>query len=195
MCIMAILTRPNSIAGRHLLQGHLLTLPDNKIVEDVHQPIRLDSKGNVNRKQRSLRIQDIVAASEVLEKRGVRNAGAVDKATFLREFKNTKCKSVAGMFSSRRHKLPQEWVNMCTPKKTWASWSEDTIQKAAAAWHWLHYYVRERGGGRLPLNCTIGVARWSKLVLPETLLFDGERYWASLGNRTWGALASPLQRF
>ena len=100
------------------------------------------------------------------------------------------------MFQSRKHKLPVEWARMCNNKKTWASWSEDTIQKAAAAWHWLHYYVRERGAS-LPPNCTIGIARWSKLVLPETLLFDveGERYFASLGNRLWGALASPLRRF
>ena len=169
--------------------------PDNKLVEDVHQPIRLHSKGNVNRKQKSSRIQDIVANSSVLETRGVRNAGAVSRDKFLSEFKTTKTKPVSGMFKSRRHKLPEaSWARMMHKDKTWASWSEDTIEKAAAAWHWLHYYVQEKVRGTLPANCTIGTARWSKLVLPETLMFDGERYFASLGNRVWGALASPLER-
>ena len=109
--------RPNSSAGRHLLCGHLLTLPDNKIVEDVHQPIRLHGKGNVNRKQKSLRIQDIIAHSGVLEQRGVRNVGTVDKALFLREYPKTKRRNTAGLFKCRTHKLPVEWARMCHNKK------------------------------------------------------------------------------
>ena len=135
--------RPSSSAGRHLLCGHLLTLPDNKIVEDVHQPIRLHGKGNVNRKQKSLRIQDIIANSRVLEQRGVRNVGAVDKTLFLKQYTKTKRVDTSRLFKCRTHKLPVEWARMCHYNKTWASWSEDTIQKAAAAWHWLHYYLRE----------------------------------------------------
>ena len=125
--------RPSSTAGCHLLCGHLLTPPDNKLVEDVHQPIRLHSKGNVNRKQKSSRIQDIVANSSVLETRGVRNAGAVSRDKFLSEFTTTKTKPVSGMFKSRRHKLPEAWARMMNKDKTWATWTEDTIQKAAAA--------------------------------------------------------------
>ena len=174
--------------------GHLLTLPDNKIVEDIHQPIRLNGKGNVNRKQRCTRIQDIISHSDVLQKRGVQAVGTVTKDEFLREFPMKKKQPLSHMFKSRTHLLPAEWSSMCNPKKTWASWSEDTIQKAAAAWHWLHFYVRERGAS-LPPTSSIGVARWSKLVLPETLMFDGERYLASLGNRLWGALAAPLEPF
>ena len=34
--------------GRHLMMGMLATLADNKIVEDVHAPLRLASKGNNN---------------------------------------------------------------------------------------------------------------------------------------------------
>ena len=142
--------RPSSSAGRHLLCGHLLTLPDNKIVEDVHQPIRLRSKGNVNRKQKSLRIQDIIAHSGVLEQRDVRDAGAVEKEHFLSEFKNTPNEYSGHIYIARRHKLPEAFASMMQQKKTWASWSEETIQKAAAAWHWLHYFVRERNNHILP---------------------------------------------
>ena len=131
--------RPSSSAGRDLLCGHLLTLPDNKIVEDIHQPIRLHSKGNVNRKQRSSRIQDIVSHSDVLQKRGVQCVCTVTKDNFLREFPMKTKQSFARMFQSRTHLLPVEWSRMCSTKNTWASWSEDTMQKAAAAWHWLHF--------------------------------------------------------
>jgi len=165
--------RPNSTSGRDLLCGHLLTLPDNKCVEDIHQPIRLHGKGNVNRKQRYIRIQDSIAHSDVLEQRSVENAGTVTKDTFLRKYKQTKKTALTGMFRSRRHKLPVEWAGMTNPNKTWASWSEDTMQKGAVAWHWSHYYVREWGVS-LPPNCSIGMVRWSKLVLPETLMYDGQ---------------------
>ena len=46
--------------GRHLLMGLLATLPDNKIVEDIHAPLRLASKGNSNNKLSSDQLQDVI---------------------------------------------------------------------------------------------------------------------------------------
>ena len=116
--------RPSSSAGRDLLCGHLLTLPDNKIVEDIHQPIRLQSLGHVNRKQRAASIQNTIANSGVLEQRDVPDAGAVEKEHFLSEFKNTPNEYSGHIYRARTHKLPEAFASMMQQKKTWASWSE-----------------------------------------------------------------------
>ena len=62
--------RPSSTAGRHLMKGFMLTVKDNKSVEDMHHPLRLDSNANSNRKLAANHIQDIIVNSGVLEKRG-----------------------------------------------------------------------------------------------------------------------------
>ena len=78
--------------------------------------------------------------------------------------------------------------------KTWATLDEAALQKAGAAWHWLHFYMSGRGRG-LPESTKIGDAVMSKFAphgvilkyLPSTMVV------ASLGNRTWGALGLPLR--
>ena len=61
----------SSIAGRHLMKGFMLTVKDDKSVEDIHQPLRLDSNANSNRKLAANHIQEIIVTSGVLEKRGI----------------------------------------------------------------------------------------------------------------------------
>ena len=63
--------RPSSTADRHLLQGFMLTVKDNKSVEDMHHPLRLDSHANSKRKLAANHIQHIIVNSGVLEKRGI----------------------------------------------------------------------------------------------------------------------------
>ena len=70
----------SSVGGRKLLLGHLLTLPDNKSVEDVHQPLRLSSKGNMNKRLCPGTIQSVIESSGVLEQRGVPTPSAINKA-------------------------------------------------------------------------------------------------------------------
>jgi len=70
---------PRSPLGRHLLMGLTATLPDNKIVEDVHNPLRLASKGNNNDKLASETIQDTINHSNVLEARGINHSTVVTK--------------------------------------------------------------------------------------------------------------------
>ena len=63
--------RPSSTAGRHLMNGFMLTVKDNKSVECIHRPLRLDANANSNRKLSAIHIQDIIVNSGVLEKRGI----------------------------------------------------------------------------------------------------------------------------
>jgi hypothetical protein len=38
----------------------------------------------------------------------------------------------------------------------------------------------------------IGIALFSRLLLPQVVFMFGERFWATLGRNKWGALAWPL---
>ena len=80
---------PRSPDGRHLLMGLVGTLPDNKIVEDIHAPLRLASKGNSNDKLAAPSVQDVINHSKVFEVRGITHATAVPKDRFyLTNFKS-----------------------------------------------------------------------------------------------------------
>ena len=125
--------------------AHLWTLPDNKIVEDIHQPLRLNARGNSNRRLSFQNIHDTVLGSGVLEKRDIRHICAVDKTTWVRRFKSTKKKNTAWAHRSCSHKLPPSWSHTMKPRKDWHTLNEETLQRAAAAWVWLHTYIEGRG--------------------------------------------------
>ncbi len=70
---------PFSSLGTHLMIGLLMTMADNKSVEDVHLPLRLEAKGNSNKKLSKDTLQDIVVHSQAFENRVISHAAAVDK--------------------------------------------------------------------------------------------------------------------
>ncbi len=184
---------PSSLGGRKLLMGHLVTLPDNKSVEDVHQPLRLDSKANMNRKLRANRIDSIIENSGVLEKRGVRNPAKVDKETFCRQFRTKRSMPLSHIHDCKSHKLPKHWSRTLHPNKAWCSLSEAVTQRNSAAWMWLHTYMRLRGQQE---HVRLSSATFSKLLLPCTLVLrtTDDTAFASLGNAVWAALGWPMER-
>ena len=54
-----------SAAGKHLLKGQLIVLPDNKCVEDEHNSIRRDAEANANTILSVSHMQDIAMNSQV----------------------------------------------------------------------------------------------------------------------------------
>ena len=137
-------------------------------MEDVHQPLRLNSKGNVNRRMSFRNIQSTVMESGVLDKRGIRHPCKVNKATFVKKFYNKwKPTSTRRRHESFRHKLSKPWSRMMLPRKTWHTLSEETMQRAAAAWMWLHAFTEMRSHG---LHPDLSSARMAKLVPPCVVL-------------------------
>lgn len=178
-----------SLAGRKFLKGLMQTLPDNKIVEDVHQVIRLEARANGNTKQICSQLQDLVTNSKVLEKRGIRHLASVTREQFVRQYKKTKADKTNKRYYCGKHKMHQQWMSIMGTKR-WKANTEDSSHKTAAAWHWLQTY----SSGRLAQE-GIGIDRalFSKLVLPFTLLRrTNQCAFASMGNATWGALVWPL---
>ncbi len=184
---------PESVAGRNVLMGHLCTLADNKLVEDIHQPLRLNARANQNKKMSSRLIQDIILTSEVFEKRGITHSCQVTKAYWVAKLKGTKFKKMDRTHRAALHKLPKHWSQLMRPNKDWATVNEESLQRAAAGWQWLTTYMRERGVS-LPADTRIGDAVMSKFVPACVILKNviGGNTFVSFGNRKWAVLAWPL---
>ena len=158
---------PNSKSGRHALKALLWALPDNKIVEDIHQPLRLNARANVNRRLSFTNIQSSIIESEVLEKRGIAHNCKVNKVTWCKNFhEKSRPTKTRPRHESFRHKLAKPWSRMMLPRKTWHTLSEETIQGAGAAWAWLQAVV-DMPPGRRP---GLADAKMSKLVPPCVVL-------------------------
>ena len=81
--------RAASQAGRHVLKGMLLALPDSKLVEDIHGVIRVDGLSQKNKRQTVHSIQELITQSHVLNTRSIAHKAVVDRNTFLANFKRT----------------------------------------------------------------------------------------------------------
>ena len=66
------------------------TLPDNKIIEDIHGYIRKEAKSNNSEKLTCENIISIVRNCTVLEQRGIDHPSSISESTFLKEWATTK---------------------------------------------------------------------------------------------------------
>ena len=76
----------NSLAGSDAVRALLQVFADNKIVEDVRQPLRLIARANVNKKLAVRHIEDIILEAEVLESRNIRNPCRLTKEVWCKDF-------------------------------------------------------------------------------------------------------------
>ena len=110
----------DSAAGVDSLMAHLWTLPDNKIVEDIHQPIRMKAKGQVNKKLAPRTIQRLIRRSNVIDSRGINHNASVQKQEFVKNFKNLDAKNLPNTYLThtgcRRTRLPKSWSKMMAPR-------------------------------------------------------------------------------
>ena len=178
-----------SLSGRKIMKGLLQTLPDNKIVEDVHSVLRKDAKANANVKMTSAHVQHLIASSEVLESRRINHPAALNKEAFVQNYKRTKMQHLSHCHHAKKHELQQTWTHIMR-RRTWKAMSEDSVRKSAAAWRWLQSYCA--GHADQYAGASLGSARFSRLVPPHVLCRHSSGVvYASMGNATWGALGWP----
>ena len=181
--------------GKHLMMGMQATLADNKIVEDVHAPLRLASKGNNNDKLAAVTIQDVINHSRVMEQRTINHNVAVSKETFIRDFKGTAIKSQTAGHNCSNHKLPKEFSRMTHPgAKPWKTLNDDSIHKAVAAWNWIHeFFAKHRAAGAVG----IGGSRLSQLMKCLTIVrqISSQTVRASMGSSLFAAIGLKLHMF
>ena len=190
---------PSLRSGSWALRALLQSFADNKLIEDVHQPLRLDARANVHRRLSPLHIQDVVLESQALECRGIPHPGRVTKEywcqNLLGALRPEKARRVS--HNAYRRRLPNKLSTIVKPgDKTRATLDETTLQKAGAAWHWLHEYMDYKSGRGhgLPQGTNIADAMMSKFVPPCGILKHRPEHMvvASLGNKTWSVLGLPL---
>ncbi len=186
---------PASIAGQHTLRGLLETLPDSKLVEDLHNAVRTDARKCRTDKRCTVRVQDVLNSSTVFEDRGINHSCRVQKDLFVRQFKSVRWKKgFKGRHRSSSHRMPQVFAGVMA-RKTWPTVSETSMQKSIAAWEWLQS-GHERLCHNAGPNVTLASALFSRLADVETVMMkeseDGETCVVCLGHASWAMLCWPV---
>ena len=122
--------------GSKLLRGMLDTLPDNKIVEDMHNALRRDSRANSNTVLSTEHVQQIITNSHALELRDIAHPSSVPKEVFVQRFRSTSGRACGRKHRGVKHQLPKNWTRIMG-QRTWSAISEETLKTAMAAWEWL----------------------------------------------------------
>lgn len=128
------------------LQAILGNLPDAKVVEDVHQRLRVSQKKHSNDAMTRAKIQMIVNQSGVLEERGMKHVGKINKELFIAQWPSTKTTSQTKQLmnlKSKTHKLPKLMSKMLAKVRTWPALSEGNLTDSFSGWFWLRFYRDE----------------------------------------------------
>jgi len=181
--------------GSKVLRGLLDTLPDNKIVEDIHNALRRDSRANANMVQRTAHVQQIICQSGVLESRQVDHPSRVCKEMFVQHFRATSGRACGQRHRGWKHQLPKAWTKIMG-RRTWKAISEETLKTAMAAWEWLQNGFRPEA-----LAAPQGTEKLELALLSCTLEQDmllqhvpTGSVQVCLGNAKWGGLTWPVQQ-
>ena len=131
--------------GLALLKLMIGTLPDSKIVEDIHKSVRIhQKKAGSNQRMTKACIQSLVQNTKVIEERGWNHTPAITKEFFLERWSTTSDSFKANyLCNPSRHKL-DPLFSMIMGRKNWATMSEPTLTNSAAAWAWARHYQQNQ---------------------------------------------------
>ena len=184
-----------SPAGTHVLEGMLRTLPDSKIVEDLHGHVRIQRNSQKNKRQTVHQIQELVTQSKVLSERNIRHPAAVDRNCFVQMFKRTPDRKRKRRYFASVHQLPERWSTIMG-RKNWGSLSEEVLLRGAAAFAFLKFYKQYKLKDR---GVRVQHGLFSKFATELTFLSfeDSQQNLPSLcglclGQFDWGFLLWPI---
>ena len=187
-----------SEGGVSILRGLLRTLPDSKIVEDLHGVVRQQRNSQRNKKQSCHQIQELVTQSNVLSEREIRHVAAIDRECFLQAFKGTPDRKRLKRYYARAHALPERWSNIMA-RKNWGTLSEEVLLRGAAAFAFLRAY---RSQDMKMRGVRISHGLFSKfapqlaiLSFEDPLHVQPSLFGLCLGHYDWGFLLWPIVPF
>ena len=123
-----------------ILAAVVKILPDNKIVEDAHQAVRVEAKANPNQRMAIKTIQSTVMNSRIFSSRQLSHPAKLSKDGFFRKWgKKVPQHLSRKSFYPKFHRLPEVFGNIFK-KKTWMTLSEEQYGKSYAAWHWIRHF-------------------------------------------------------
>ena len=188
-----VLGQNHKEAGEHLLQTLIQTFPDNKIVEDVHNALRLEARGNKNNKLTPSTMQSVCMNSGVLESRGISHQAEVSESEFIQALGSVK--RVKEMYFSKVHVLPEEYISICSTR-SWSAFTEESLETGAAAWAWLQFQSQTLsvfGNLKATSGVFSKVARRGLVFQLEDTVSSPPQF--SLGHADWGVLMWPLELY
>ena len=131
----------NSPAAIELLLQLCGGFADTKLIEDLHQKLRVATGPQATKRVKGSAIQQIIQQSGCLEQRRIPHPGSVTRQVFLAAWPRTTPDFRPKFdFKAADHKLPKEYSKILTPK-TWQTVSEEHLTKSAAGWMWLRHYL------------------------------------------------------
>ncbi|CAK9030270.1 unnamed protein product [Durusdinium trenchii] len=116
-----VLGQNHKEAGKHLLQTLILTFPDNKIVEDVRNALRLEARGNKHNKLTPSTMQSVCVRSVVLESLGVPHEAEVSESESIQPLGESG--GAKEIYWPKARVLPEEYITICG-MRTWSAFTE-----------------------------------------------------------------------
>lgn len=131
----------NSPAAMQLLLQLCGGFADTKLIEDLHQKLRVATGSQATKRVKGSAVQQIIQQSGCLDQRSIPHPCNITKNVFLAAWPRTKAEfRPKSDFKASEHKLPKEYSKILTPK-TWQTISEEQLTKSAAGWMWLRHYL------------------------------------------------------
>ena len=131
-----------------VLKSLLYRLPDTKVVEDVHQRLRVEAMANPNNRLLPRELQGLVQTSGQLEARQIPHPARLDKESFLQRWKVTPSDfNFKVSLDSGVVKLPK-YFSKIIDKKTWRTMNEEALSFSSAAWAWIREYISKDFKGK-----------------------------------------------
>ena len=116
-----VLGQNHKEAGEHLLQTLIQTFPDNKIVEDVHNALRLEARANKHNKLTPSTMQSVCMSSGVLESRCISHEAEVAESEFIQSLGESG--GAKEIYWSKARVLPEEYITIYGVK-SWSAFTE-----------------------------------------------------------------------
>lgn len=137
--------RQFSAECKALLKAMVHIPADSKIIEDVHQCVRLAQKTKASHEKLGVpAIQNLVNNSKVLVSRDLNHPCQLDRQSFLSGLRQTSRNfKTKEKCYGRRHKLPQSYGRIMGTTKPWPSITPASLGRSAAAWAWVRAFKYE----------------------------------------------------
>ena len=127
--------------GKDLLRAMIHIPADSKIIEDVHQCVRLAQKTRASHEKLGVpAVQNLVNNSKVMASRDLNHPAKLDKQSFLSTLRQTgRNFKTRQKGYGRRHKLPKSYGRIMSTK-LWPSITPASLGRSAAAWAWVRAF-------------------------------------------------------
>ena len=156
-CLEVVKFRSAPAEALQILRGMVEVVPDSKVIEDIHQRLRVLARSRPNERVSDACIQQTVNQCNVLDARNVKHDVSINRETFLSKLRTTRSSYNSKKLSNPRdHKLPKHYGSILKPSHQMMAISEPNLLRSAAGWAWLRHYSENRLGSEAFVSLKVG---------------------------------------